>query len=47
MATDLGQAHNPQPVKGLVSFIDIMTKLGIGWKDINQMCTTNPHRLLF
>ena len=47
MATDFGQIHNPEPVFGLKLFIESMLELGINYKHINTMCSTNPRNLIY
>lgn len=47
MATDFGQIHNPEPVFGLKLFIESMMDLGINYKHINTMCSTNPRNLIY
>ncbi len=47
LATDLGQKHNPDPTTGFKAFIRAMMELGIGWKEVELMCQTNPRRLLY
>lgn len=47
LATDLGQKHNKEPVIGFKSFISLMIKFDVSWKDIKQMCLVNPYKLFF
>jgi len=46
-ATDLGQTHNLKPVHGFKSYITLMLNFKISWKEIWQMCHTNPYQLFF
>ncbi|MDD1775377.1 MAG: hypothetical protein LUQ24_07585, partial [Methanobacterium sp.] len=45
MATDLGQFQNPEPVQGFKYYIKQVMEFGISWKEIFQMCHTNPYQL--
>lgn len=45
MATDFGQAHNPNPVEGMKMFINSMRNYGIKEKDMTKMCIKNPSKL--
>lgn len=46
LATDLGQAHNPPPHRGLKMFIREMMLEGISKKQIKVMCADNPAKIL-
>lgn len=46
MATDLGQAENEEPVKGLIMFMKSMMALGIPADQIATMVRKNPTQLL-
>jgi hypothetical protein len=46
MATDLGQAENAEPVKGLITFIKTMMALGIPAGQITTMVQKNPVQVL-
>ncbi len=46
LATDLGQAHNPWPEEGLLSFIEAMLEHGFTGAELEIMLKTNPARLL-
>lgn len=45
MATDFGQAHNPNPTEGMKMFIDSMLEYQIKENDIRKMCIQNPSKL--
>lgn len=45
MATDFGQTHNPNPVKGMKMFVDFMLEYGLKRSHINKMCIQNPSKL--
>lgn len=47
MATDFGQQHNLSMVNGFKLFIKAMRDSGISKKEIQLMCSSNPHKLLF
>ena len=46
MATDLGQALNPNPIDAMKSFIKDMIAHGISMKEIDLMTIKNPAKLL-
>jgi hypothetical protein len=46
LATDLGQATNPDPVDGLRAYIDGLRERGFGQDDIELMVCANPARAL-
>lgn len=46
ITTDLGQARNPSPVKGLLTFIQELLKAGLREKDIKMLVCENPWNLI-
>jgi Family of unknown function (DUF6282) len=46
LASDLGQAGNPQPPDGLSAFFEGLLKEGFSEADVKQMSSTNPARAL-
>ncbi|MDK2871106.1 MAG: hypothetical protein PWQ16_458 [bacterium] len=46
IASDLGQAFNPDPVEGFKSYVSILNKTGIIDKEIEIMACSNPKELL-
>lgn len=47
LATDLGQTHNPPPVRGMEMMVETLLSLGISWREIQIMCRDNSQKLLF
>ncbi len=47
LASDFGQLHNVSPILGLSMFINQLVDMGLSEKQINQMCLTNPKKLLY
>lgn len=46
LSTDLGQAHNPPPVKGLRLYAERLRSTGFSVEQIRTMMRDNPERLL-
>jgi hypothetical protein len=46
IVSDLGQAHNPNPVEGMQTFIKSLMSHGISEKEINTLVKENPRKLL-
>lgn len=47
LASDFGQLHNPLPALGFSIFIDNLMSMGLSEKEINQMASINPKKLLY
>lgn len=46
ISTDLGQANNPSPIRGMKDYIKALMKYGISEREINIMTKKNPSKLL-
>lgn len=46
ITTDLGQAHNPSPVNGLIGFLAELLKAGLSEKELKQSLCDNPWTLI-